>query len=135
MTYALDTNIISYFLKDNRLVQENFRRALANGDSLIIPPIVYYEIKRGFYLNPAPSKEKIFGRMCLDYAAGTLNNRCFDYAAKLYAESISTGFNDKDADLLIAAFCVVGGHTLVTANKRDFERVDALNLVNWAEPF
>ena len=59
-TYALDTNIISYFLRGDQAIQGKFREALANGDTFIIPPIVYYEIRRGFLLNSAPAKEKTF---------------------------------------------------------------------------
>jgi predicted nucleic acid-binding protein len=132
-TYALDTNIISYFLKGNQSVQRKFKETLANRDSLIIPPIVYYEAKRGFLLNPAPSKEKTFERMCALYSVGTLSNTCLDCAAKLYAEARSIGHNADAADLFIAAFCIVEGYTLVTANMRHFEAVKGLQLVNWAE--
>lgn len=131
--YALDTNIISYFLKGNQTVQNRFREALINRSNLIIPPIVYYEVKRGFLLNPAPTKEKIFEQLCENYSVGTLNNQCLDCGAKLYADLRSVGRIVEDADILIAAFCIVNNYTLVTANTRHFEKIDKLNMVNWTE--
>ena len=129
MTYALDTNIISFFLKGNKIIREKFRKALVNDDTLVIPPIVYYEVKRGFYLNPAPSKEKTFDLMCENYAIGELNIHCLKYGAKIYADAKAR--NPKDADILIAAFCVINNYTLVTNNTKDFEDIEGLNIVDW----
>jgi len=38
-----------------------------------------------------------------------------------------------DADILIAAFCIVNGYTLVTDNVKHFENIAGLRLMNWAE--
>ncbi len=57
----------------------------------------------------------------------------WELAAVLYADLRRAGRTVDDADLLIAAFCVEGGYTLVTSNTRHFEGIDGLQLVNWAE--
>jgi len=129
MIYALDTNIISYFLKGNKTIRNKFREVIIGKDTLIIPPLVYYEIKRGFHLNPAPSKEKIFEQMCVNYAIGKMDNRCFDCAAKLYADL--RAYNPEDADILIAAFCIVNNYILVTNNVKHFENIDGFVYENW----
>jgi len=38
-----------------------------------------------------------------------------------------------DADLLIAASCLVHGYILVTNNKRDFENIEGLQLEDWTD--
>jgi len=38
---------------------------------------------------------------------------------------------NKDADIFIAAHCIVNDYTLVTDNTGDFERIDGLKFVNW----
>lgn len=129
MIYALDTNIISYYLKGDKAIRDRFRKAIINKDTLVIPPLAYYEVKRGFYLNPAPAKEKAFNQMCVNYAVGKLNNRGFDCAARLYADLRAR--NPEDADLLIAAFCIVNNYTLVTNNVKHFKDIDGLNIENW----
>ena len=46
MIYALDSNIISYMLKEDCDVISQYRRAFDAGVDFIIPPIVFYEIQR-----------------------------------------------------------------------------------------
>ena len=137
MTYALDTNIISFFLKDNEAVHGRFRQVLTDGNRLIIPPIVYYEIKRGFLLNPSPNKEKIFDKMCQAYEVGRLDNRLLEPSAQIYANArLKTGHNIKDADIFIAVFCILSGYTLVTNNTKDFEFArdfHGLKLEDWSQ--
>ena len=45
--YALDTNIISFMLKQNAGVINSYRRANDAGHIFVIPVTVYYEIRRG----------------------------------------------------------------------------------------
>ena len=54
-------------------------------------------------------------------------------AARIYAELYTKRFTITDADILIAAFCMENGYTLVTANIKDFENIDGLQIVNWVE--
>jgi tRNA(fMet)-specific endonuclease VapC len=56
ITYALDTNIISYMLKKDPLVCRRFLKESEAGHECIIPPIVYYEIKRGLLAALATAK-------------------------------------------------------------------------------
>ena len=45
--YALDTNTLTFLLKEDNNVTENADIATNNGHELVIPPIVDYEIQRG----------------------------------------------------------------------------------------
>jgi len=49
-TYVLDTNIISYYLKQDDKVVCNIKRSISQKDDIIIAPIAYYEIKRGLLI-------------------------------------------------------------------------------------
>jgi rRNA-processing protein FCF1 len=51
MIYALDSDTISYMLKENKDVQAKFSKTISGDNDYSIPPIVYYEIKRGSSLN------------------------------------------------------------------------------------
>ena len=55
------------------------------------------------------------------------------HAANLYSDLRHSNFTVGDADLLIAAFCLVDGHTIVTNNTRDFEKFNGLQLVDWTK--
>jgi predicted nucleic acid-binding protein len=47
ISYALDTNIVSYYLKKDRHIMNTVSDIIKSGSEIIIPPMVYYEIKRG----------------------------------------------------------------------------------------
>ena len=49
-TYALDSNIISFYLKGNSIVIENIEKAIDGDHTIIITRIAYYEVKRGLLL-------------------------------------------------------------------------------------
>lgn len=129
MIYALDTNIISFYLKGKFNMREKIRDALIKGDTLVIPPLVLYEIKRGFRLNPAPSKEKAFDLLYGELETGTQCEKSLILGAKIFADTKAR--NPKDADTLIAAFCIVNDYTLVTNNTKDFDDIDGIKIVDW----
>ena len=60
MIYALDSDIISYILKSHNNIKENFNNTLSNDDFYAIPPLVYYEVKRGLTYKKAYSKLQNF---------------------------------------------------------------------------
>ena len=52
-------------------------------------------------------------------------------AIEVYVALQSKGQLIGDADILIASYCLVNDHTLVTRNTGDFERIDGLKFANW----
>jgi predicted nucleic acid-binding protein len=132
MIYALDTNIISYFIQGNSNVAVHWREALARGDSFVIPPVTYYEIRRGFRYKSAPGKERAFAAICAAYLVGEMNTASWECAAGIYGDSRRNGNPIEDDDILIAAFCAVGGFTLVTHNVKHFGGIDGLRIEDWA---
>ena len=53
ITYVLDTNTVSYFLRGEGNIRENIRREISEcGNSYSIPFMVYYEVKRWLSYKP-----------------------------------------------------------------------------------
>ena len=48
MVYALDTNIIILFLRNNPKIVQKYNQTILNGNNIAIPKMVDYEIRRGF---------------------------------------------------------------------------------------
>jgi tRNA(fMet)-specific endonuclease VapC len=130
MTYVLDTNTISYFIQGNRRIYERLREATGRHE-IVIPPVAYYEIKRGFLYKPVAGKEKEFERLCRLYPIGETGLDVWERAAHIYADIRRSGRTVEDADILIAAFCIVNDCTLVTNNTKHFEGIDGLRLEDW----
>lgn len=133
MDYAFDTNTIIHLMRGTDSVRENREKAKNNGARFIIPPFVNYEIRRGLIIKPISKHENAYAVIFNNCFLGEMTVAVWERAAKIYAELYIKRFTVKDADILIAAFCIVNGYTLVTDNTKDFENIDGLILENWVK--
>jgi len=133
MIYALDTNIISYILKNNEDVKQRWLQEEARGNPAVIPLMVYYEIKRGLLSAKATTKLAAFERVCATLWVEDLSVGDMDIAAEIYATRKRQGKPIEDTDLLIAAQAVNHGYTLVTHNTRHFKEIDDLIIEDWIQ--
>ena len=133
MIYAIDANIVSFILQERVSSISRLREAILHGSDIIIPPITYYEIIRGFRYKSAPKKEDSFIQMCKLYSIGEMTFSAWDRAASIYTNARKSGNTIGDADILIAAFCIVNSYTLVTNNTKHFEFISELVIEDWSE--
>ena len=132
ITYALDSNIISYALKRDSQIRKKIVEVTDCGDSLVMPYIVYFEVKRWLLEIGAKSKRLAFDRMLNnDIILKPLDKVVWDIAAALYVKRRKAGNPVSDADLLIAAFAISNGCILVTNNIRHFADIEGLRIENW----
>jgi tRNA(fMet)-specific endonuclease VapC len=131
MTYALDTNIIIHLLKDTVAVISQYDNCLSQGIPIVIPPYVDFEILRGLRYANATAKERVYQQLCGSCKIGEMQRGTWVRAADLYVDLRRNGFTVGDADIIIAAFCIENGYTLVTNNTKDFMNIDGLLLVDW----
>jgi tRNA(fMet)-specific endonuclease VapC len=103
---------------------------IKNGSEIIIPPMVYYEIKRGLiYLN-ATAKLIAFKKLCSS-DIGIMDDEILDIAISIYIDLQTKGKLIGDADILIAAYCIKHNLTLVTNNAKHFKNIDNLQIERW----
>jgi predicted nucleic acid-binding protein len=62
-TYALDTNIVSYFLKKDKVVIARMRLENSKQNQFVIPPMVYFEVMNWLLKNDSKSKLASFEKM------------------------------------------------------------------------
>ena len=129
--YTLDSNIISYMLKNDAVVVSRYRQESDRGNRFVILPIVCYEIQRWLLSQKLNKKMALFDDLCHEIEPVEFNKAIWQKAAQICAGLYQLGTPIDDADIFIAAFCLVNGYTLVTNNTRHFERVDGLQFVNW----
>jgi predicted nucleic acid-binding protein len=130
--YALDTNIISYYLSKNLVIGNQIKAVVNNGSQVVIPEIAYYEIRRGLLSKFAPIKTVIFNDFCNLFDVGISNRETAEMAASVYSKLKKKGKVIEDADILIAAYCLQNNYILVTNNVKHFENIDGLLVENWA---
>jgi len=86
MTYALDTNILIRLLRDEPLVRQRFDAAVERGDEIVIPPLVHYEIRRGFLCKSVPKRENSYRILTEQYPVGEMSMEILEHGAGIYAE-------------------------------------------------
>ena len=133
MIYALDTNIISYILRNAKGVKQRWKEEEEHGNPSVIPLVAYYEVKRGLIDANATEKLGALEQVCKTVKVEGLTIQDAHTASRIYAELKKQRSLIDDADILIAAQALTRGHILVTNNVKHFERVDGLQFVNWAE--
>ena len=135
ITYALDTNIISFMLKQNAGIINSYRKANDEGHIFVIPVIVYYEIRRGLLAVNAISQMEAFEDLCKMFDVVEMSFDGWEKAAQIWSTLRKSGnpLGRDDGDIFIAAQCIVGNYALVTDNINDFSRIDGLQYIAWAK--
>jgi predicted nucleic acid-binding protein len=80
-TYALDTNIVSYFLKNDAAVVQRINKEKDRQSKIVIPPTVYFEIQYWLEKNKSKMKRASFMDMYSEEGIGILDKDIFDIAA------------------------------------------------------
>lgn len=123
MIRFLDTNIITYFLKQYPSIVAAINRMEASGDSLRIPAIAYYETKRWLISINAQNKANVFKDMMQLFPIVQMTENTYDIGARVYVDLYREGKIIEDADILIAASAIEHGAVLLTNNAAHFARV------------
>jgi len=134
MVYALDTNIISFLLrpsKNQNVVRQFMIETKQNG--YVIPPLCYYEVLWYLLRKKADKQLQIFFKLYENSLARiNMGETEFRKAAEIRADLERKGMPiGKDADIFIAAYCIVNTYTLVTNDTTDFGRIEGLSFVDW----
>jgi len=131
MKYLLDTNIVSYIIRERPIeVLNKFRSTTLN--EISVSSIVVAEL----WFGVAKSQHKIRNKAALEDFLSPITIIDFDsksaeFYALIRADLESKGTIIGGNDLLIAAHALSLNLTLVTNNVREFERVIGLKIENW----
>ena len=129
--YALDTNIVTYFLKGNIAINAKIVGETDNGNVIFVPPIVFFEIKRWLLTINSVKKLLLFETLCSKSGIGIIDREILEIASVIFSDLRKKGIAIGDNDILIAAYCINNNMTLVTNNEQHFRHIDNLKVVNW----
>ena len=132
MRFMLDTNICIYIINEKPPSVVGRFRSFAIGD-IGISAITLAELEYGAAKSTQPKRN----REALEQFISPLEVGAFDAKATNAYGRIRTTLEKRGTpigamDLLIAAHAITLGATLITNNKREFERVSGLKIENWA---
>ena len=129
--YALDSNIVSYFLKNDPVIVQKINFEKNKQNKFVVPPMVYFEIQNWLKKNKSKNKAEIFQRIYMDQGIGVIDKEIFDIAVVERLKLQEKSFSIEDDDLLIAAYCIKHKLPLVTNNTKHFKDIEDLQIINW----
>ena len=132
MFYALDANIVSYFLKGDITIIRKMEQEMRKGNDFVIPPMVYFEIRNWLLKNKSKKKTSVFEEMYSSQGIGIIDKNVLDIASEIKIKLQNKGITIGD-DILIAAYCIKHNLQLVTNNIKHFSDIDDLQITNWKE--
>ena len=119
--------------RENSTVAAHFEAKSDDGSRIVIPPMVFYEIKRGLLALNATRKMQEFEELFDVLGIREISYSVLDRATHIYAFLRKIGRIVSDADIIIAAFCLVHDCILVTNNTKDFASIEGLSLEDWTK--
>ena len=131
MSYLLDTNIVTAFLKNKEIIKQKRRSVRHQREKMFMSCITYYEVKRGLLAVNATRKISDFLVLCQEAQVLLLDDmEIIERASEIYADLKRKGRPIQDADILIAATAMAHNLILVSDDS-DMLRVQGLTVENW----
>lgn len=133
MRYLLDTCVISDFIKAEPGTQTRLKQA--SPADIAVSSITIMELDYGLMLNPqrAAKIEVTLANLISSVTILPFGTAEAERAAHIRATLKKQGQPIGPYDFLIAATALSHGLIMVTANEREFARVDGLQLENWRQ--
>ena len=105
----IDTDILSYYLKGNKIVFEHFQDYLSHYDTINISVITYYEILSGLIFKDAIGQLRSFENFCTVVTIINLTKDSIKKSADIYSVQRKKGQAIDDIDILIAGTAMSTG--------------------------
>ncbi|MBR8835943.1 MAG: type II toxin-antitoxin system VapC family toxin [Stigonema ocellatum SAG 48.90 = DSM 106950] len=128
----VDTNILSLFFRNHPLVVEKFDAYIKEYDKINFSIITYYEIISGLKHRDAQKQLTSFLEFSSYNTVVPLTTDSTTISGDIYATLRKKGTPVDDIDILIAGIAITKDLILITNNRRDFEKIDGLEIEDWS---
>lgn len=130
--YVLDTDTLSFYLKNNENVVKKIKQIIEKESSLGITIITHYEILSGLKFKHSEKFLKSYINFSQEINIYPLTEKSIEISSDLYATLRKKGNPLDDMDLLIAGIAIEGKQVLVTGNSSHFARIKGLKIEDWS---
>lgn len=131
---VLDSNVISALMRMDPTVARRHDVEMAQESTVILCPVVLYEIERGLMAMPDGTRRRLaFEKLKASLTYIEMDQRVWLRAAQMWATERTAGRTRSEDDLLIAAFTSVHRAALATRNMSDFQGL-GVPLEDWSQP-
>ncbi len=129
----IDTNIVSMFLRGHPRVKDRFADYVEEHGKINLSIITVYEALSGLKHRDAKKQMTTFRALVDASEIWPLTEDSVELSAEMYAVLRNTGQTVDDVDLLIAGIASANGFTVVTNNRRHFDRIEGIAVEDWSE--
>lgn len=134
MTFLLDTNVCIRYL-NGRSPGVRAQLQARQPAEVAVCSVVKMELFYGAQRSQDPLRSlAVQQRFLQPFQSLPLDDAAAEAAGRLRAYLANQGAPIGPYDLLIAAIALANGCTLVTHNRREFDRIPDLTLVDWEQP-
>ena len=131
MMYMFDTDMVSFFMRDNpRSVRKKVARH--EKDDLCISTITYAELLFGLKKNYSKQLDSWLGEVIKKFRIITFDNAAASVYSDIRVELEKSGTPLDNMDMLIAASALSANAVLVSHNKQHFSRIKRLKSEDWS---
>lgn len=127
----IDTDIISFFLRNNENVVKKFMNYLGEFERMNLGIISYYEILSGLKYKDTQKQLDAFLEFVEYSSIIPITKDSIEISADIYTDLRRKGILIDDIDILIAGIALSNNLILVTHNTNHFERIDGLETEDW----
>ncbi len=129
----VDSDILSYYMKQLKIVVNNFNNHLSENDYVYISRISVIEILGGLKARNATKQIRDFKKMIEQHKILDTTALSAEISAEIYAELRQKGKHSGNYDILIAGIAIANDLILITNNVKDYENINDLEIENWTQ--
>jgi tRNA(fMet)-specific endonuclease VapC len=130
MKYLLDTDTASYLIRGHKSTLAN---QMMHVTEWCISSLTVFEIRQGLLLNPKHELRIMVEAFLEEAPVLSFDSDAACQSAKVKHSLRRSGLSIGYVDELLAGQAISRNLTLVSNNKRHFERVEGLDTANWSE--
>jgi len=126
---CLDTDVIVHFLRKNEKSVELINKILESKQKIKITSINEFELWKGIYKIYNKNRENSLKQFLSCIQIMPLDSNSSRKAAEIF-QSLESEGNPVDAlDVMIAAIAIINDESVLTLNRKHFERIKGLKLI------
>ena len=132
---ALESNVVIDTLRGREIVRNRLAQVRSAGQAMAMSCLAFEEVMYGVHRQPNPRRaEEVLKAVLTDVDILAFELADAALACDVRARMAARGLKAPQLDFLIGAHALSRGHTLVTANTRDFQNIPGLQLLDWTRP-
>jgi tRNA(fMet)-specific endonuclease VapC len=129
----IDTDIISFFMRNDKNVSDNFHQHIAIHQFVYISRVSVLEILGGLKAKDAQRQIKDFRNFLSLHQILEITPESVEISTDIFATLYKKGRHSGNYDILIAGIALTNDLVLCTNNEKGYQNIPDLEIINWVK--